>query len=696
MLLCCLALAGAALAGGKGSGDRLPDLVVKKISNPPAALTVGGSFSVTDTTANNGKRKAPATRTSFFLSEDEKSDKGDIELAADRSISKLKPDKASTGDSALGVPLRARVPRATSPGSYFVIACADGEDDAKEESERNNCRASGGVTDIGAAAGPPTDPPPIDPTPPVDPPVPPAPDTTPPDTAIDSGPAASSTTSNNDPAFTYSGSPAGDVDHFECKLDGAAFANCSNAGTSFTNVADASHTFQVRAVDAAGNADASPASRTWTIETVPPSAPLLTSTVPASPSNSSTTPNLKGSAEADATITIYTSSDCTTGLVASGTTSDLGGTGIQVTATANLTTTFRATATDAAGNVSTCSSGFSYTHDNTPPTAPSFTGSSPASPSKTSTLPKLNGTAEAGAAIDIYTSATCTTGSVSSGSTSDFEGVGIQVAVAANATTQFFATATDVANNVSPCSSGFSYTHDNTQPTAPSITGSSPLSPSNSDTSPEVSGTAESGSTVRIYSDGACTTQLAVGTAAAFQSPGITVNVSSNATTTLRATATDPAGNVSPCSSGFSYIHDSNAPNTTINSGPTGPLTEGGATTDTTPAFTFSSEAGATFQCRIDADAFVACNSGSFTAAFISPSNTVHTFEVIATDAVGNPDPTSATLNFRVRTDADADNFASTGTGGTDCNDSSVSINPAAIDNTVNGTDEDCDGIDGS
>ncbi len=91
-------------------------------------------------------------------------------------------------------------------------------------------------------------------------------DTTPPDTGITSGPADGSTTADNDPSFSFTSE---DGATFECKLDSEAFASCNNP-KSYTNLPDGQHTFSVRAKDGAGNVDATPASRTFTIDTTPP------------------------------------------------------------------------------------------------------------------------------------------------------------------------------------------------------------------------------------------------------------------------------------------------------------------------------------------------------------------------------------------------------------------------------------------
>jgi hypothetical protein len=110
---------------------------------------------------------------------------------------------------------------------------------------------------------------------------------------------------------------------------------------------------------------------------------------------------------------------------------------------------------------------------------------------------------------------------------------------------------------------------------------------------------------------------------------------------TFRVRATDAAGNTDTTPAVRTFTVDTQAPNTTITSGPSG------NTTDRTPTFRFSSSepTGATFQCRLDSAAFSACSSPKTysTLAFGS-----HTFRVHAIDAAGNVDPSPATRNFTV------------------------------------------------
>ena len=91
----------------------------------------------------------------------------------------------------------------------------------------------------------------------------PPPDTTAPQTTIDSGPTGLTNVAKATYAFS---SEAGAV--FESKVDDGAFAACASPRT--LDFSDGAHTFAVRARDAAGNVDATPATRSLTVDTTAP------------------------------------------------------------------------------------------------------------------------------------------------------------------------------------------------------------------------------------------------------------------------------------------------------------------------------------------------------------------------------------------------------------------------------------------
>ena len=88
-------------------------------------------------------------------------------------------------------------------------------------------------------------------------------DTTPPDTRITSGPGGLVDT--NSASFTFSTTESGST--FECRLDGGTYGACDSP-MDYTNLSEGGHTFEVRATDAAGNTDPTPASRGWTVAPV--------------------------------------------------------------------------------------------------------------------------------------------------------------------------------------------------------------------------------------------------------------------------------------------------------------------------------------------------------------------------------------------------------------------------------------------
>jgi hypothetical protein len=86
-------------------------------------------------------------------------------------------------------------------------------------------------------------------------------DTLPPDTNITAQPA--NPASSGSGSFSFTSTEASGS--FECQLDGVAYAVCTTP-YNFSGLAAGSHTFNVRAKDATGNVDPTPASYTWTVK----------------------------------------------------------------------------------------------------------------------------------------------------------------------------------------------------------------------------------------------------------------------------------------------------------------------------------------------------------------------------------------------------------------------------------------------
>jgi hypothetical protein len=110
-------------------------------------------------------------------------------------------------------------------------------------------------------------------------------DTTAPDATIDSGPSGTTTATSASLGFsaTESGSS------FQCKLDSEAWAACVSP-KAYSSLAVGSHAFSVKATDAAGNTDASPATRSWTVQAVtpPPDTTAPDTTITSGPSGTTT------------------------------------------------------------------------------------------------------------------------------------------------------------------------------------------------------------------------------------------------------------------------------------------------------------------------------------------------------------------------------------------------------------------------
>ena len=90
-------------------------------------------------------------------------------------------------------------------------------------------------------------------------------DTAAPDTTITGLPPNPS--NSTDASFTFTSSETGAT--FECKLDDGAYETCDSP-RDYTGLGDGGHTFYVRATDAAGNPDPTPATYAWVIDTSAP------------------------------------------------------------------------------------------------------------------------------------------------------------------------------------------------------------------------------------------------------------------------------------------------------------------------------------------------------------------------------------------------------------------------------------------
>lgn len=170
---------------------------------------------------------------------------------------------------------------AGAAGVYAVRVCLDIRDVVRERREHDNCRSAGDVVvpseaapPQSAAAAPPAPVAPGAPVVPVDPtPALPAPgpDVTPPNTTIIQAPPVVYRLAVA--SFVFASSERGST--LECRLDAAPWATCTSP-QNFSSLPEGPHRFQVRAKDAAGNVDPTPAVHDWTVDLTRPDVAITT------------------------------------------------------------------------------------------------------------------------------------------------------------------------------------------------------------------------------------------------------------------------------------------------------------------------------------------------------------------------------------------------------------------------------------
>ncbi len=337
----------------------------------------------------------------------------------------------------------------------------------------------------------------------------------------------------------------------------------------YLTVQDSVTTFYATATDIAQNTSACSDGLLYENDSTPPDPPVLDTTDPEE-AGDTLTPTVFGAGEPSSAIQLYLTADCSGDPVGQATADPDDGT-FDETATVpdNVVSTVYATATDAAGNVSACSDGIVYEHDDLLPATPVWVGTAPASPNADSTTPTISGTGDPDTTVKVYTEANCqgaVLDQVDIGAAGTFS---LSTTVAENKTTTFYATATDPAGNVSACTpDGLPYTHDTVSPNPPGLVSTTPASPSNETTQPEITGATEALAAVALYLTADCSglpaaTTDATGTGA-FHA---VVTVADNAQTPIYGTSTDASGNTSVCSNPIVFVHDTIPPaNVTITS----------------------------------------------------------------------------------------------------------------------------------
>ncbi|WP_417533520.1 DUF4347 domain-containing protein [Marinobacterium stanieri] len=189
---------------------------------------------------------------------------------------------------------------------------------------------------------------------------------------------------------------------------------------------------------------------------------------------------------------------------------------------------------------------------------------------------------------------------------------------------------------------------------ASSDTGASSTDNQTSDNTPTLTGTAESGSTVEVFSDGSSLgTTTSTGGTWTF-TPGSNLAEGAH---TITAKATDTAGNTSGASSGLSITIDTTAPSApsiASMSTDTGTSAGDGITTDTTPTLSGSGATanGAVSIYRDNSLQTSVTADGAGNWSYTSPTlgNGTYSFTAHASDTAGNQSLASSSLSVTVDT----------------------------------------------
>jgi hypothetical protein len=454
-----------------------------------------------------------------------------------------------------------------------------------------------------------------------------------------------------------------------------------------TTLGTGTHALTAIATNAAGLQSPASASYTVTVDTTAPATPVLTSVtddvgssqgaLTNGASTDDTRPTLAGTAEANATVSIFD------GATLLGTTTANGAGAWSFTPPTALATgghSLTVTATDAVGNTSGATAAFTLTVDTTPPAAPTITGASDdvgviqgpvANGGVTDdAAPLLSGTAEANATVLVYDNGALlgTTTANGAGAWSFTPPTPL-----ADGTHSFTATARDAAGNVGPASAAYLVVVDTAPPVAPTIssafddigpqTGTMSTGASTNDTQPTLSGLSEANAPLAIFDNGV---QIGTTTANALGVWSFTPTTPlPDGNHLFTARATDASGNQSPVSSPFALRVDTAAPAAPVIASLTddvgtvqGVIASGGVTNDTLPLLRGTGEAGSALTILANGVAIgttLVDGAGNWTFLPTTPlPEGLASFTATTTDAAGNVSPVSNLYAVTIDTSAPA------------------------------------------
>ena len=323
--------------------------------------------------------------------------------------------------------------------------------------------------------------------------------------------------------------------------------------------------------DAEGNVSTCTTLTTYRYAVRPAIAPGYFQTIPKSPSRTSTTPAILGTADSTiSSVQLFRDSACT-GSIATGSRAAFTASGIQLTLFANSTNTIYAIASDVYGNSSACTHLTDYIHDSVAPYEPTYISTSPSSPTNQSTTPVIFGTTVVKSGkvlpisrVTISDSPGCTT-DLGHGTPTDYSGAGVLLALPADTDTYLYGQTSDDAGNVSPCVALTDYFHNTIKPGLPGFISTTPASPSYTQLTSVLGriGTTKSAmapTSVVLYMDINCQNVISSGTPSAWQTSGIITTMPENSNTTVYASIFDSVGNVSGCTAQTSFLHNDIGP----------------------------------------------------------------------------------------------------------------------------------------